>query len=75
MNIKNNGQPMNPLMNKDSFVKKGSTSDKSKGKGFGGPMIDEITKDFENCSWDLINNKNLDYPVEFIFKFELQQLE
>ena len=38
-------------------------------------MIDEITKDFENCSWDLINNKNLDYPVEFIFKFELQQLE
>ena len=74
LSIKNNGNPMSPEMTKDLFIKKGSTTlDGS--SGMGGPLINKIANDFENFDWDLINNKISEYPVEFIFKFELHQLD
>ena len=75
MSIKNNGLPMDSEMDKDLFIQKGSTTNKLTGGGNGGPVINKLVKDFETCSWELINDSQLDYPVEFIFKFELEQLE
>ncbi|MDC3182219.1 hypothetical protein OAT29_01945 [Flavobacteriaceae bacterium] len=75
MSIKNNGLPMDSEMDKDLFIQKGSTTNKLTGGGNGGHVINQIAKDFETCSWELINDSQLDYPVEFIFKFELEQLE
>ena len=74
LSIKNNGNPMSPEMTKDLFIKKGSTTFDGS-SGMGGNTINKIANDFDNFDWDLINNKNSEYPVEFIFKFELHQLD
>ena len=74
LDIKNNGKPMDGSMNKEMFVKRGSTTNKLDGNGIGGSMINDIINNFENCSWDIINKKDKNYPVQFIFKFGLIQL-
>ncbi len=72
--IKNNGTPMLKELNKEKFTSPGFTTNKSKGSGVGGKIIEIITNNFEDCKWDLINNIDTEFPVCFEFNFKLDHI-
>lgn len=70
--IKNNGKPFPKNFDREKFIAKYSTADKSSGSGLGGYDIDRIASDFNNPDWELSLNEDPIYPVRFKFQFPIK---
>jgi type I restriction enzyme M protein len=70
--IKNNGKPFPKNFDREKFIAKYSTADKSSGSGLGGYDIDRIASDFNNPDWELSLNEDPIYPVKFKFQFQIK---
>lgn len=69
INILNNGKPFPKNMNKEKFITKYKTSDRSSGTGLGGYDINRIAEYFES-EWFLKLNQDPLFPVQFSFWFK-----
>lgn len=70
--IKNNGKPFPKNFDREKFIAKYSTADKSSGSGLGGYDINRIASDFNNPEWELSLNEDPIYPVRFKFQFQIK---
>jgi type I restriction enzyme M protein len=70
--IKNNGKPFPKNFDREKFIAKYSTADKSSGSGLGGYDIHRIVSDFNNPDWELSLNEDPIYPVKFKFQFQIK---
>lgn len=70
--IKNNGKAFPKNFDKERFIAKYSTADKSAGSGLGGYDIHRIVSDFENPDWLLSLNDDPIYSVKFKFQFPIK---
>ncbi|MFD2939707.1 N-6 DNA methylase [Flavobacterium notoginsengisoli] len=70
--IKNNGKPFPKNFDREKYIAKYSTADKSTGSGLGGYDIHRIASDFDNPDWILTLNDDPLYPVEFKFQFPIK---
>jgi type I restriction enzyme M protein len=70
--VKNNGKPFPKNFDREKFITKYSTADKSSGSGLGGYDIHRIASDFNNPDWELSLNEDPIYPVKFKFQFQIK---
>lgn len=70
--VKNNGKPFSKNFDREKFIAKYSTADKSAGSGLGGYDIHRIASDFNNPDWVLSLNDDPIYPVKFKFQFPIK---
>jgi type I restriction enzyme M protein len=70
--INNNGKPFPKKFDREKFITKYSTADKSSGSGLGGYDINRIASDFNNPDWELSLNEDPIYPVKFKFQFQIK---
>ena len=74
INILNNGKPFPKNMNKEKFIAKYSTSDRSNGTGIGGYDINRIAEYFQS-DWYLRINEDPFFRVQFSFWFNPEQIK
>jgi len=72
LEVKNNGKPFPKNFDREKFIAKYSTGDKSAGSGLGGYDINRIASDFDNPDWVLSLNDDPIYPVKFKFQFPIK---
>jgi len=70
--VKNNGKLFPKKFDREKFIAKYSTADKSSGSGLGGYDIHRIASDFNNPDWELSLNDDPIYPVKFKFQFSIK---
>jgi len=72
LEVKNNGKPFPDNSDKEKFITKYSTADRTSGSGLGGYDINRIAVAFGNPDWELALNEDPIYPVKFKFQFPIK---
>ena len=73
--IENNGKPFDEGFDTwVAFTKNKNTSNKSTQGGYGGGMVNDISQRYSMES-DLNSDPSQEFPVKFIFKFQIHQLD
>ena len=74
LSFENNGAPFPPTINKEEYIKYKVTIDPKNSNGYGGSMVKDICKHY-GIDWDLKSKPKNKYPVKFIFKFQIHELD
>lgn len=74
LEVRNNGKPFPNNFDREKFITKYSTADKTSGSGLGGYDINRIAVYFDNPDWELVLNEDLIYPVKFQFQFLIKSI-
>ncbi len=69
--IKNNGVPFDKEITQAEFSAAGQTSKVGKNTGLGGFDVNRIASYLGDPHWELINDTENEYPVQFKFKFPI----
>ena len=73
--FENNGKPFDEGFDTmEAFAKNKNTSNKKTSHGYGGSMVESIAQRY-GIESSLESNRNNEFPVKFIFKFQIHQLD
>ena len=70
LTLKNNGSPFKEEFQKSDFISKGVTTSENN-TGLGGFDVNRIASYLGSPDWILINNAELEFPVQFKFEFPI----